>query len=243
MGPSQAAGAVVSRPIRGVAGLRELEWENPQVGSGEFWLVALGSTPDSEPRLYRLGSSGSYAQMSDVPFKSAIVTRFKRVKSEGKRRLIRIVAESIGVALLVSLLFFASVGVFQFRTVLSGSMGGTFEVGDVLVAASPTLAKPDIGDIVIFHAYNLDRTEFVADFSHRIVGGSEPEGWITRGDANESEDLGRVFPHDISGTVLFWIPKLGFAMQPQFILGIVILIMLAVTIGPDIREYVRQRRL
>lgn len=228
--------------IRGVAGLGDVEWENSQVNTGDFWLVALGNTSESEPRLFRLGYTGRFAEIKELPFDSAIVTRFKRLRSEKKWRLARILAESIGVFLLVSLMFSTLVGAIQFRTVLTGSMSGTFEVGDVLVAVTPALVEPEIDQIVIFHAYNLDRSEYIADFSHRIVGGTESDGWITKGDANAGQDLGIVLSHDISGTVLFWIPKLGFALQPQFVLGVVILIMLAVTIGPDIRAFVRRRR-
>lgn len=228
--------------IRNVPGMAHVDWENTRPNSGDFWIVALGNTPDSKPRLFRLGSSGQFAELDDVPFNSVVVTRYKQVQQEKRWRIWRIVAEALAVSALVSVVVATLLGFIQFRTVVSGSMSGTFEVGDVLVAVSPRLAPPEVGSIAVFHYYSVDRSYFVADFSHRIIGGSAAEGWTTKGDANQSADLGTVLSHDISGVVLFWIPKLGFALQPQFVLGIVILVMLAVTIGPDIRDFVRQRK-
>ena len=228
--------------LKDVDGLGRVEWENPRINSGDYWLIALGNTETSKPRMFRLGYTGNFAEIEEVPFSSAIVTRYKQIQKEKKWRVTRIVAEAVAVSLLAVLVLSTILGFVQFRTVVSGSMAGTFEVGDVLVAASPRFVEPKVGSIAVFHYYNLDRSEFVADFSHRIISGNKDEGWVTKGDANESADIGTVLNHDISGVVLFWIPKLGFALQPQFVLGIVILVMLAVTIGPDIRDFVRQRR-
>ena len=225
-----------------VAGLDHVEWENPRINTGDYWLIALGNTESSKPRMFRLGYTGNFAEIEQVPFSSAIATRYNKIQNERKRRFARVVTEAIALSLTGALVISVLLGFLQFRTVMSGSMSGTFEVGDVLVAVNPQLAAPEVGSIVVFHYYNVDRTEFVADFSHRIIAGNDDEGWITKGDANESADIARVFNHDISGTVVFWIPKLGFALQPQFVLGIVILVALAVTIGPDIRDFFRRRK-
>lgn len=225
-----------------VDGLGHIEWENPDAGSGEYWLVALGNTAESKPRTFRLGYTGTFAEMEEVPFSSAIATRYRKLRKEEQWRFVRIATEAVAICFLAVFVISAVLGLLQFRTVVSGSMAGTFEVGDVLVAVSPSIVEPEVGKIVVFHYYNVQRTEFIADFSHRIISGNESEGWVTKGDANESADIGTVLKHDISGVVLFWIPKLGFALQPQFVLGIVILILLFVTIGPDIRDFVNQRR-
>jgi len=228
--------------LRDVDGLGHVQWENPRINSGDYWLIALGNTETSKPRMVRLGYTGNFAEVKEVPFSSAIATRYKSIQKEKQLRFVRIATEFIAFSFLAVLVISAVLGFLQFRTVVSASMAGTFEVGDVLVAASPRIVEPEVGEIIVFHYYNVERTEFIADFSHRIISGSEVEGWVTKGDANESADIGTVLNHDISGVVLFWIPKLGFALQPQFVLGIVILVMLAVTIGPDIRDFVRQRR-
>jgi len=130
-----------------VAGLDHVEWENPRINTGDYWLIALGNTESSKPRMFRLGYTGNFAEIEQVPFSSAIATRYNKIQNERKRRVARVVTEAIALSLTGALVISVLLGFLQFRTVMSGSMSGTFEVGDVLVAVNPQLAAPEVGSM------------------------------------------------------------------------------------------------
>ncbi|MDR1266205.1 MAG: signal peptidase I [Propionibacteriaceae bacterium] len=99
-------------------------------------------------------------------------------------------------------------------TVLSGSMEPSLSAGDIVVTRGfePTNATGlAIGDVITFLPWPDDPTLV----THRIVGKTiEPDGTIsftTQGDNNDSTDpWGVVKPHQIRGTVMYSIPKLGY---------------------------------
>ncbi|MBQ2739392.1 MAG: signal peptidase I [Oscillibacter sp.] len=83
--------------------------------------------------------------------------------------------------------------------VLSGSMSGAIEVDDmVLIHEKEDYA---VGDIITF-----ERSGSL--ITHRIVA-MEEEGFITRGDANNSIDPVPVAPHQVVGRVEVVIPRVG----------------------------------
>lgn len=90
-----------------------------------------------------------------------------------------------------------------YLTVTSGSMNGTIEQGDVIV-----VKKTDdysIGDVVTY----VER-EGNAPVTHRIVNYGAADGmFITKGDANLSQDLSEISVEQIAGEVVFVIPKMG----------------------------------
>ncbi len=80
--------------------------------------------------------------------------------------------------------------------VLSDSMEPTYTSGDILLIREKD-ETPTINDIVMFKQKNFGMNMYV---THRIVG-KDINGFITKGDANNSEDPGRVQDADIVGTV------------------------------------------
>lgn len=87
--------------------------------------------------------------------------------------------------------------------VLSGSMEPTIHTGSIVLIHTNvnTLKEKDIV------AFERGGTMVV----HRLVGKTD-EGWITRGDANQTDDPWRVQDEEITGKTVFWIPKLGYLM-------------------------------
>ena len=89
----------------------------------------------------------------------------------------------------------------QSYLIQSGSMEPTIHIGDVI------LIQPDNSyqknDVVTF-TDSEGRT-----VTHRIIE-ETPQGFITKGDANQTPDPRTVAQSSIQGKVIFTIPKLGF---------------------------------
>jgi len=130
------------------------------------------------------------------------------------------VVDRIGDSLFVLALLLAIGTVTGFMTlhvVASGSMVPRLNVGDVVIALSDEFSPPAMGDIVIFKGTKLNG-EAIGPFAHRIVGGDATSGWVTKGDANESDDSFRSTSVEIMGKVLFSIPGLGLLLEPRTLL-------------------------
>lgn len=87
--------------------------------------------------------------------------------------------------------------------VLSGSMEPELSVGDLLIVSEREAYE--VGDIVVFQDGRTPVT-------HRIVETDEDGKFITRGDANNTNDA-PIFPDQIKGEVVFSIPLLGYAVN------------------------------
>lgn len=83
--------------------------------------------------------------------------------------------------------------------VISGSMSGSVEVDDMVIIREKDTYRE--GDIITFERDGVFLT-------HRIVRVT-PEGFITKGDANNTEDSAPVAEEDIVGKVVFVIPQVG----------------------------------
>lgn len=93
-------------------------------------------------------------------------------------------------------------------TVLSGSMTGTFDIGDVVVVRPVDTADLRVGEVITFQPVSDDP----ALTTHRIVAvnvGSEGTSYVTRGDANTTDDLDAVRPEQVKGAVWYSVPLLG----------------------------------
>jgi len=104
--------------------------------------------------------------------------------------------------------------------VYSGSMSGTFEVNDIVVIRSQN--SYGTGDIICFK-------EGDSLVTHRIVEETQ-EGYITKGDANNTVDIGAVALESIVGAVVFVIPKAGNVQQFIMSLPGLLVLMAAVII-------------
>ena len=100
-----------------------------------------------------------------------------------------------------------TLGPFSVFTVLSGSMSPTFEAGSVIITQKTDADKLQTGDIVTYAPLN-DNTLV----THRIVEVIHDDSgysYITRGDANNVDDLLPVSYESVVGRVIFWINGLG----------------------------------
>lgn len=125
--------------------------------------------------------------------------------------------------------------------VTSGSMEPAFSAGDLIVIREAD--DYDLGDIVTFR---LSGGELV---THRIVGSVEGS-FITKGDANNTEDDDLLAPAQIVGKLVTYIPVVGsfllFLRTPAGLLVLVVLgfvlIELPVLLGARRQEKGRHAR-
>lgn len=101
--------------------------------------------------------------------------------------------------------------------VISGSMSGNIEINDMVICHSKD--EYEVGDIISFVSGNHLVT-------HRIIR-QEKDGFITKGDANNAEDLEVVSKEQIVGKVIYVVPVIGsFISYIQSPLGMSILLFL-----------------
>lgn len=94
-------------------------------------------------------------------------------------------------------------------TVLSGSMRPAFDPGDVVIINEKKPSELTKGDVITFSREDVYVT-------HRIVDAKEENGslsFVTKGDANQTNDQALVPESAIEGVLLFHIPYLGFILQ------------------------------
>jgi signal peptidase I len=140
-----------------------------------------------------------------------------------KRNWVRKISAVIFVLLMGTIMIAGITKTFSARVVLTGSMVPAINPGDVIMVVNDSIKVPKLGDVVVYTGSRFDGTK-VADFSHRIIGGSEKEGWIVQGDANPTPDTQRPTAKEIQGVVVGKIPSIGRFLTPQFLvlLGIII---------------------
>ena len=89
--------------------------------------------------------------------------------------------------------------------VTSGSMEPTINTG-ALAFVNTRDATPSVGDVI---AYDIGDGTVVL---HRVTDTSG-QGYITKGDANESADQSPVSPNQVLGTYLLQIPEIGYMLS------------------------------
>ena len=124
----------------------------------------------------------------------------------------------------------------QVFNVISGSMEPTYSVGDLLYVKTVDPDSVKVGDPITFV---LNEDLVVA--THRVVAvDRENRQFITKGDANETEDANPVHFNNLVGVPVFAIPLLGYVsayiqnppgMYVAIALGVVLL---AVVFLPDL---------
>ena len=110
----------------------------------------------------------------------------------------------------------------------SGSMSPTIDIGSLIIVEKKETAVIDLQDIVTF------RTESGTVVTHRLVGESSISSeYITRGDANDSDDPSALKKESIIGKVVFTIPYIGYffsMLKTTPIVGISILLIITILI-------------
>lgn len=124
---------------------------------------------------------------------------------------------------------------YSSAVVVSGSMSGAIEVNDMIF----TKACDDyaVGDIIMFVSGKSAVT-------HRIVERTE-DGFITKGDANNTPDAQIVTVENIVGKVIFVVPGfgllIGFLQTPRGLIGVSLLLLLLALL-PGTFDRKEQRR-
>ena len=83
------------------------------------------------------------------------------------------------------------------------SMTPAINVGDIIIMKVD--ADIEVGDVITFH----EGSYFV---THRVIGLS-PNGFITKGDANNDIDINPVYSKDIVGKVVLVVPYIGYIVH------------------------------
>ena len=115
-----------------------------------------------------------------------------------------------GLVLMLAVSMLPVPGNIRALTVLSGSMEPAIHTGSVVVIKP--FADYKIGDVITFGEISKTKTPT----THRIKDIKIVDGkpvYITKGDANNSEDNAEVSAGSVKGKVLFSIPYLGYALN------------------------------
>ncbi|PIU01971.1 signal peptidase I, partial [bacterium (Candidatus Torokbacteria) CG09_land_8_20_14_0_10_42_11] len=147
------------------------------------------------------------------------------------------------IALLLVFSRFPIAGRLQTLMVLSGSMEPKIKTGSVVLVKGASTYKT--GDVVTFKGEGKTPT------THRIVAETD-EGFVTRGDANNADDLKKLAPQNILGKALFSIPYLGYLIAwARTTPGLIILIVIpaviiiyseALAIQKELKRIIKERR-
>lgn len=89
--------------------------------------------------------------------------------------------------------------------VMSGSMEPTFHVGSLVVIDKQAAEQVHIGDPIAFHVSD-------AYVTHRIVEKTDV-GYITKGDANDTNDPWEVDSARVDGKVILSVPYIGYVFK------------------------------
>jgi signal peptidase I len=219
----------------------QIAWCPPTTKSEDTTLFVILRTGTEEPKILKL-HNGQVSKLTakELPFESTVAPKKKSLLSR-----IRPVGflTGIGYAAVVLLMAFVlsvNVGYMQARVVLTNSMSGTFEPGDVVVAA-PWI-EPKVGDIAIYQAKDF-QGNVRAEFVHRIISGNAQTGFEFKGDNNPEKDLIVVAKKEIQGVVLFWIPNAGTIFNPQnLLMGFAVVMFIYFGIG-YIRDEIAERKM
>lgn len=117
-------------------------------------------------------------------------------------------------------LLLAALKRFSVNVVLSGSMEPALKTGGIIFTDTEK-TMPGIGDIITYRLGDMLVTHRVTD--------KRDSAYITRGDANEGEDAAPVMQEQIVGTVVFFIPVLGYVaafLQKKPIFGLISLMLI-----------------
>ncbi len=113
------------------------------------------------------------------------------------------------VALVVVLLFSSALpipGGIKTFVVQSGSMEPSIGTGSVVVV-KPFESYAQ-GDVITFGP----RSKTKPPTTHRIIEVKEDGNFVTKGDANEDEDIRAVSRYEVIGKVIFSVPYIGYAV-------------------------------
>ena len=219
----------------------QIAWCPPAKSAADTTLFLITRTGTEEPKILKL-TNGVVTTISakQLPFESTVAPVKKSWLAKLRPSSVFTSIGYAAVAVLIAFVLSVNVGYIQARVVLTNSMSGTFEPGDVVVAVP--WVEPAVDDIAIYQARDFEGV-VRAEFVHRIISGSAEAGFEFKGDNNESKDALVVPVEDIRGTVAFWIPGAGTIMKPQnLLMGFSVIVFLYLA-GGYIRDEILERRM
>lgn len=171
-----------------------------------------------------------------------VIIKLDFVEREGKMQKIKKAISIIVVLILLPILLMSIVILVDSYThpdevpsffgwkpfiVLSGSMETQISAGDIVVVKEIDTNELKKGDIIAFKDGNIVIT-------HRIDEVTEIDGktqYITKGDNNNTQDIGYVLPEQVEGVFKFKIARLGnIAMFIQTPLGMIVCLSIPIII-------------
>ncbi len=138
-------------------------------------------------------------------------------------RVYSFIQSCIAAAMFVLISIFAILFVSGIRpyVVVSGSMEPEITTGSLCFVChrDKEIVK---GDIIV---YTMEEMKVM----HRVID-ETPEGYVTKGDGNDTTDQGIVSPNRIAGFYVFHIPKMGYVAEafksPKTVIIVVFLLMM-----------------
>lgn len=127
------------------------------------------------------------------------------------RNVVNVLVSVVLILAVLLLVFtaFSPVKSIQILRVMSGSMEPKIKVGGVVIVNKIPTESLKVGDVITFTSSD-DQNMTV---THRLVEIKDQEDgkvFLTRGDANQSNDIGEVRPDQVKGKVLLSVPFLGY---------------------------------
>ena len=123
------------------------------------------------------------------------------------KKILNAIVVVLSIAVIAFLLAsFAGFLPIKFFNVISGSMEPTIPTGSIVAAYELDPNDVVVGDVVMFVPRETNMV------MHRVVDIVETESgreFITRGDANNTNDPVPIYPQEIVGKVFFFLPGLG----------------------------------
>lgn len=149
----------------------------------------------------------------------------KQRKKEKMRTLFKIITIPIGIIILTIVFYIGylkfvkqenniNILGFRFYMVITGSMEPNYNIGDVIVVKETPQKNIKVGDVINYLSENGKDT-----VTHRVIEVFETDGrtaYKTKGDNNNSEDLGLVEAERVQGILLFKIGKVGTILTKVF---------------------------
>lgn len=124
-----------------------------------------------------------------------------------------------------------------FMVVYGGSMTPAIKVGDLVIVKEVDPSLIGEGEIITFQKEGKIVTHRVFDVL--------PDGFVTKGDANNAPDIGPVYNVDVVGKVVFVVPYVGYVMHyAGTFWGLVFLVWIPATalVAIEIRNIARTRK-
>lgn len=123
--------------------------------------------------------------------------------------------------------------------VQSGSMEPSIKTGGVVVVKS--MESYSVGDVITFGP----RSKTKPPTTHRIIEVKADGNFVTKGDANDDEDMRTVSRYEVIGKVLFSIPYVGYAVaaaQKPWGFVIIVVIPAAIIIWEEVQKIWREMK-